>query len=278
MMHKMSLVCYLVCLSCLTASSVAAGDPAGSFDQCVEEAKSAGADGQLVLNCWKKAVEEAEKSSGNSTELAFALVHLGDSYAGKNNDLSVATYKRGLDVREKAGSTETLGMMRNLLRYAMMKQSGEVTNIRKLEKMKPADSTPVQTLLERALEIAKKCSAPEALQFQIMQCLSSEYYNNKNNDQAETLSLKMLELAEKPNNAHSREEQIAGYGNLLLIYSDTNRINEYKLVREKLSAAADATPNADQIKDSQDSYGAAEKIVDESEEQAFRSKNGFPSN
>ena len=264
------------------------------FDRLVQAARSAGSDQQARMNNWSKAVAEAEKSNdtGAQLELAFALVHLGDSCA-RDLDRSVATYKRGVEIRDKVGASETLGMARNLLRYGMMQQAldtqkrikaeqlaekeNENNNPKGAEEIKAKqiqEAVDVRPALSRGLEIAQKCSAPEALQFQIMQCLSSAYYNAKQYDEAEKLDHKMIEWGDQPDNVNARGERMAGYGGLVLIYSDTNR--PFDEVRTKLIEASDATPDAAQIKAIQDLYAATEKQVDDSEQHAYRAAMNTP--
>ena len=145
------------------------------------------------------------------------------------------------------------------------KHEDKAEEIKAKEKQEEIDVRPA---LSRALEIAQQCSAPEALQFQIMQCLASAYYGAKQYDEAEKLDLKMIEWADKPNNVNARSERMAGYGNLSLIYDDTHKPTHQ--VMAKLTEASDDVPDATKIKAIQDLYGAAEKVVDDSERHAYK--------
>src|SRR5208283_3464088 len=174
-------------------------------EQFVRAAEGAGTDDKLRLENWKKAVEIAEK--GPSARLAYALVHYGDALPGSDNEGALAAYKRGVELRDKIGATQTLGMVRNLLRYGMMQQhldmkyyskkpdrraAGESADAAKADQSVLAPGQiDVRPPLSRALEIAQQINAPETFQYSIMICLESAYFNAKQYDEAEIMSLKM---------------------------------------------------------------------------------------
>jgi tetratricopeptide (TPR) repeat protein len=274
---KMKNLCYLILSAfCITAVSSAGGAATAAFDKYVQAARKAGANQVTVSANWRSAVDEAQKPPVDNARLAFALVHLGDSLCGKDNAKAVATYKQAVEVREKAHAGETLGMARNLERLGMMEMSLKVQE--EMKHLKPdgeqhdqhMNFKEEQAQLQRALGIAGKCGADDALKYMIMKCLADAYYNNKEYDSAIKLANQLLALADKsPNGANARETRMAGYGTLANVYGDQEREKDEAAMIKKVTEVTDTKLTPEQIKAKQDSYAKMEKQVDDSEARGF---------
>jgi tetratricopeptide (TPR) repeat protein len=274
---KLKNLSYLILSAfCITAVGTSGGAATATFDKCVQAARKAGTNQAAVSANWKSAVDEAQKPPVDNARLAFALVHLGDSLCGTDNAKAVATYKRAVEIREKAHIDNTLGMARNLERLGMMEMSLKVQ-----EEMKHMQSEgekhdlhmdfkEEQSQLQRALALADKGNADDELKYMIMKCLADAYYNNKEYDSAIKIANQMLELADKsPTGVNAREKRMAGYGTLVNVYGDQEREKDEAAMMKKMSEAADVKLTPEQIKAKQDSYAKMEKQVDDSEERSF---------
>jgi tetratricopeptide (TPR) repeat protein len=270
-------LCYLIFSTyCISAVCSTSGAATVAFNKYVQAARKPGANQATVAASWKAAVDEAQKPPIDNARLAFALVHLGDSQCGTDNAKAVATYKRAVEVREKAHADNTLGMARNLERLAMMEMA---LKVQEEIKRSQADGgkhdlhmefKEEQAQLQRALDLAQKFGADDELKYMIMKCLADAYYNNKEYDSAIKMANQMLELADKsPNTANAREKRMAGYGTLVNVYGDQKREKDEQAMLEKVGEVADAKLTKEQIKAKQDGYAKMEKQVDDSEERSF---------
>lgn len=278
----------LLALSFFNNAAIAAVPTPSSFDKLLEKAWAPGTEETSKIEYLQRAVSEAEKPGGNPAQLAFALVRLGDAYSGKDNDAAIAAYKRAIEIREKIGAVETMGMARNLLRYAMVKGALESSQVmeRAIKKANgdkdiltqevynAALQSDVTAALERALPIAERTIAPESIQFQIMQCLSSHYEELRRYAEAEAICKKMIAFADRPNNPNAKSEKMTAYSTLLNVYSDQDKEDEITAVRKKMDPFTDEAPSPEQIKATQNYYSFAETVVDQNEQLDFKKPTG----
>lgn len=229
------------------------------FLQHVEAAKNAYTVTKNLDDCkanWKLAVEAAEPTKG--TRLAYALVHLSDMYMwAKQYPESEALLKRALQVREAAGSTDSLGAARNMERLASVSMMNK--NYQEAEK-----------LLSRAAEIEQREKASNNLQAHTLLTLASACLFTKNHGKGEQVSKQLMSVAEKiPGPTGANKKQLAA-STLGSIYMQTGRMNEgMRLMQEAAGAAQTMKSPEEFIKASTEEIAAIEKEFDDSEEKTF---------
>jgi tetratricopeptide (TPR) repeat protein len=220
--------------------------------QAATEADKSG-DQEKSIAAWRLVVQEAEKS--NDARLPYALVHLGDHYlAQKNKDEALALYKRGLELREKSGSTKTLGMSRNLKRIAAQQIQ--------------ANSSESERLYSRALEVEDQVNAPDLLLGMTLQNMLSADMMSKNNAKVEQVSKRMLQLADKIGGAFGSMQKRMALGMLGSAYMSSGRQSEGMQLLKSISQLPNPT-GADFQKSLQESYSKAEELYEDSEKSSL---------
>ncbi len=240
------------------ASTAAPG--ASLFKKYIATARDAEAKGdrQTAIANWKLALSETEKSTAKDGRAAFVLVHLADQYLyNKETAEAQALYKRGIEMREQASATDTLGMARNLLRLATL-YTGK------------SDYAESNRLLSRALAIEDRCGASDLLLSNTLQYLCSGCVAGKDFAQAEAACKRLISVAGSMQSPTAVMKKNMGTGMLVSIYMQTGRMAEGASMAKDLSGAFAQAKSNDLTAAYQADYNAVEKQVDESEEKVFR--------
>lgn len=240
-----------------TSSPAVGGSPFKKYISTARDAEAKG-DKQSAIANWKLALAEAEKSGAKDSRAAFVLVHLADQYQlNKETAEAQALYKKGIEVREQAKATDTLGMARNLMRLATLY-------------LGKGNYTESNQLLARALSIEDKCGASDLLVSNTLQNLCSGCVAGKDLGKGEEACKRLISVAGRMQSPTAAMKKNMGTGMLVSIYMQTGRMSEGASLAKDLSGAYGQANSSNLTAAYQADYNAVEKQVDESEEIAFR--------
>lgn len=244
----------VICANLLVLTITAAeGKADAHFEKLLIEARNTSMiSNDVAAVRWEALAKYADKISNFRAE-AFALTHCADRLAASGDEAAACkTYKLAIQLRRKCNDINSLGMARNLLRYATVSQG--------LDQFEQ-----VESVLSEALSIVEKQNGAPCMKFQIMSSLADEYCRVRKFAEAESVCKKILELSKRIDNANSRGERLAAYGTLSLIYAEKNEYENGERTREQINELSKKQPTSEELRAVADETSQVDAEIDKLE-------------